>query len=57
MSQISWDSPLVYFWETKSSKINSKTWLIRTQVLFGYKVKLFQKKNVLLTFEKTKPYL
>lgn len=45
MSQISWDSPLVYFWETKSSKINSKTWLIKTQVLFGYKIKLLQKKK------------
>ena len=47
MSQISWDSPLVYFWETKSYKINSKNcpWLIKTQLLFGYKPKLFQKKN------------
>lgn len=45
MSQISCDSPFVYFWETKSSKINSKTWLIKTQVLSGYKPKLFQKRK------------
>ena len=46
MSQISWDSPLLYFWEKKNSKINPKTWFTKTQALSGLDISLnyFQKK-------------